>query len=118
MPKPEMPEMVMIKSSSSLSFAQMNVLFLFFVVVVVQAEPDKPRDLVVLNLDWSTREWELREYFEVGVRFFGKNQYYIKIRTLENLPECRWVDQDGPTKFEALLTSDLLTSGPRRGWVR
>ena len=41
-----------------------------------------------------------------------------KIRTLENLPECRWVGQDGPTKFEALLTSDLLTSGPRRGWVR
>jgi len=27
-------------------------------------DPDKPRDLVVLNLDWSTREWELREYFQ------------------------------------------------------
>ena len=39
-------------------------------VFVVQVDPDKPRDLVVLNLDWSTREWELREYFEVGVRFF------------------------------------------------
>ena len=43
----------------------------FVFVLVVQVDPDKPRDLVVLNLDWSTREWELREYFEVGVRFFG-----------------------------------------------
>ena len=41
------------------------------VVLLVQVDSDKPRDLVVLNLDWSTREWELREYFEVGVRFFG-----------------------------------------------
>ena len=64
MPKREMPEMVMIKSS----FAQMHV---FVFVFVVQVDPDKPRDLVVLNLDWSTREWELREYFEVGVSFLG-----------------------------------------------
>ena len=42
----------------------MNV---FVFVFVVQVDPDKPRDLVVLNLDWSTREWELREYFQVGV---------------------------------------------------
>ena len=45
--------------------------FCFCFVVQVQVDPDKPRDLVVLNLDWSTREWELREYFEVGVSFLG-----------------------------------------------
>ena len=64
MPKREMPEMVMIKSS----FARMHV---FVFVFMVQVDPDKPRDLVVLNLDWSTREWELREYFQVGVGVLG-----------------------------------------------
>ena len=68
MPKPETPKMVRIKSSSSVCFAQMNV---FVFVFVVQVDPDKPRDLVVLNLDWSTREWELREYFQVGVGVLG-----------------------------------------------
>ena len=48
----------------------MYVFVFVFVQVQVQVDPDKPRDLVVLNLDWSTRVWELREYFEVGVRFF------------------------------------------------
>ena len=71
MPKSEMPEMVMIKLFSSLSFAQVQCARFVF-VFVVQVDPDKPRDLVVLNLDWSTREWELREYFEVGVRFLGE----------------------------------------------
>ena len=51
----------------------MNV-FVFVFVVQVQVDPDKPRDLVVLNLDWSTREWELREYFQVGV---GGSWYQI-----------------------------------------
>ena len=48
----------------------------------------------------------------------SRNLHIKKIRTLENLPECRWVGQDGPTMFEALHTSDLLTIGLRRGWVR
>ena len=51
-------------------------------VFVVQVDPDKPRDLVVLNLDWSTREWELREYFEVGVSFFGIINIYKYIKLI------------------------------------
>ena len=70
MPKSEMPEMVMIKSFWSLSFPQVQCACFVF-VFVVQVDPDKPRDLVVLNLDWSTREWELREYFQVGVGVLG-----------------------------------------------